>query len=276
MKEPPIPEFKHDVQTLLAFFEEAQQQTEQLLLTIATDDDFNHMRLLTVQKQYDAIIKKLQTAGIEWATPALSQSALEGVAEASYSLGLAPTYAEALAVASFSAVNEAMLAAKIADTQKDILTLTQNMERSTKAAIQQAYSTKLREQLMSGSNSYRQLKGNVTRELTKTLDAAIIDNAGRTWKTKDYVDMLVQTKMMHAHREASRNKALEEGTQYAKITMHGAKDACARWEGKIVKLDPDAPGDYPYIDDIPRRQLFHNRCKHRALPIHILEEEGEI
>lgn len=28
MKEPPIPEFKHDVQTLLAFFEEAQQQTQ--------------------------------------------------------------------------------------------------------------------------------------------------------------------------------------------------------------------------------------------------------
>lgn len=264
-------QYDYDVKKLIDFFLDAQKKTTDLLDSLYKEDKITRAMLISREKQIDVIIKQLETSGLLWADQAMNKAALEGVAETLVSLGLVETVSEALAVASLSATNQAYLIAQIASTQTDILAVTQNMSRQSKSAISQAYANELRAQLASGSNSHRELKKSVQQAIRKEnargIDTAIIDRANRRWKVEDYVDMLLQTKAMEAHREASINAGLEEGALHARISKHGATDACARWEGKTVKLSPNAPGDYPYVGDIPRRELFHPRCKHILSPI---------
>lgn len=270
-------EYKYDAAELVKFFEETRDETRTMLLEMASEGKITRARLTAYEKQYELIIKQLRESGVQWADQAVTKAATEGIADSLVSLGLAETKAAALAVVAFSKVNQAYLTAQIADTQRDILLVTQNMERETKQLFQRVYRTQLRSQAVKNDNSMRQLKRSLDKalraELKSAADSAIVDSAGKTWKLRNYVDMLVQTKMMEAHRESSINTGLEEGALHGRISKHGARDACARWEGKIVKLVPDAPGEYPYLGDIPRRQLFHNRCKHICSPIFVREDD---
>lgn len=279
MKESDIrkPEYKYEVDALLAFFNESKIQIGELLASLQTENNVRRATLIAYEKQIDAIIAQLNEKGVQWAEDAMTMAAQDGVADALLSLDLASTRNEALALAAFSATHEKMLFALIADTQDDILAVTQNMSNQSKKLVRGIFTEQLRAQRSNRSNSYAELKTRLNHALERQkqqgVDIAVFDSRGRKWKQKDYLDMLVQTKMMHAHKEATIQRALEEGTQFGKITTHGAKDACSRWEGKIVKLDPDAPGDYPYYGDLPNREVFHPRCRHRVLPIHILDEE---
>lgn len=274
---PPRPDYDYDVNRLVAFFETSIIQTRELLDSLYRQDNLTRAILTSHQAQLDAIIKQLREEGFKWSESAITNATLNGVADSLYSLGLAKTYDEARSIAKLSAVNQAYLTAQIADTQSDILAVTQNVDRQTRALISRIYAEQLRAQLSTGSNSIRQTKSavsaNLQRELKGRANTAIVDAVGRRWKVRDYVDMLAQTKAMQAHREASRNTALEEGARYGRVSSHGAKDACKGYEGAIVKLTPDAPGDYPYIDDLPTREIFHPRCRHIVTPIILPTEE---
>ena len=276
-KQPPRPNYDYDVNRLVAFFETSIIQTRELLDSLYRQDSLTRAILTSHQAQLDAIIKQLREEGVKWSESAITNATLNGVADSLYSLGLAKTYDEARSIAKLSAVNQAYLTAQIADTQSDILAVTQNVDRQTRALISRVYAEQLRAQLSTGSNSIRQTKSavsaNLQRELKGRVNTAIVDAAGRRWKVRDYVDMLAQTKAMQAHREASRNTALEEGARYGRISKHGAKDACSKWEGKIVKLDPNAPGDYVFVDDLPTREIMHPRCRHLILPMILADEE---
>lgn len=279
MKESEIrkPDYDYRVNELLAFFDESRSEIEQLIAKLPEEKRINRATLVVYSKQIDAIVSQLNERGLVWAETAMTEAATEGVADALMSLNLATSHAEAIALATMGATNEKMLFALISDTQDDILGVTQNMSRQSKKLIRGVFTDELRAQRAKGNNSYAELKKllnqSLARQKQQGIDITIIDNGGRRWKQRDYLDMLVQTKMMHAHKESTITRALEEGTQYGRITRHGAKDACSRWEGKIVKLDPDAPGDYPYYGDLPNREIFHPRCKHRVLPVHILDED---
>lgn len=79
--------------------------------------------------------------------------------------------------------------------------------------------------------------------------------------------MVVRTKMMYAHMEATTNEAIERGVMYGTISSHGAKDGCGQYEGKVVKLVQDAPGDYPSVDALRASgAIFHPNCKHVITP----------
>ena len=276
-KQPPRPNYDYEVNRLIAFFEDANIQTRELLAGLYTQDKVTRAMLTSYQKQLDAIIKQLREQGVQWSEQAITNAALNGIADSLFALGLAATYEEALSIATLSKVNQAYVTAQIADTQSDILAVTQNVDRQTRALISRIYAEQLRAQLSTGSNSIRQTKSavsaNLQRELKGRANTAIVDAAGRRWKVRNYVDMLAQTKAMQAHREASRNTALEEGARYGRISKHNAKDKCSLWESKIVKLDPNAHGDYPYIDDVPTKEIFHPRCRHIVTPIILPTEE---
>jgi len=272
-RQPPRPNYDYDVNRLVAFFEASNKQTRELLASLYTENKMTRAMLTSYQAQLATIIKQLREQGVQWSEQVVTNAALNGVADSIYALGLATTYEEARSIAQLSKINQAFVTAQIADTQADILAVTQNIDRQTRALISRTFAERLRAQLASGSNHPSELKTAVSADLHGKLDRAIVDAAGRRWKVGDYVDMLAQTKAMQAHREASRNTAQEEGARYGRISTHSAKDACSNWEGRIVKLDPDAPGDYPYIDDLPSREIFHPRCRHIVTPVILAEEE---
>lgn len=266
-------QYDYDVEKIVGFFEDAMQNIEKELNKFKGEKTLTVAMKESYANQIDLIIDDLQTNGLKWAESSLNASAMDGIAQALYSMKLADTLEDAKAVARLSSINRNLLIAQISDTQNDILAVTKNVDRKAKTSIQRIFAEQLRAQLATGSNSIRQTQNAVYKAIKSEIDTAIIDSAGRRWKTKDYVNMLAQTKAMQAHREANINTGLEEGARYGRISKHGAKDACSKWEGKIVKLTPDAPGDYPYINDLPRREIFHPNCRHILSPVFLDDEE---
>lgn len=266
MREAPQPNYDYDVKKVVKAYErslkDVQRELNDLFLT-----DFERAQLIATERNVRNILSDMTKYSDEWASVAVSKSANEGIATTIYSLGLAPTYEEALKIARFNLVNKRLVAAAIADTQADLLAVTQNIERQAKLAIRKATAEAMRHTLTRRNNATQDIAKEIRQRIVQATDAAIIDARGNRWKVGNYADVVARTNMMNAHREASINEALSEGSMYGRISRHGATDACRQYEGKIVKLVADADGDYPYIGDIPRSKLFHPRCKHLVTPL---------
>lgn len=262
MREAPQPTYDYDVKKVVKAYEKAlkdvQGEVNSLFLT-----DFERAKIRVAEENIRIILSDTTKYADEWASAAITKSAHEGVASTIYSLGLVATFEEALKLASFNRPNRLLIEAAIADTQADLLAMTQNIDRQAKIAIRKATAEAMRSTLTRGNNASQEIARAIRQRIVAATDVAIIDRAGRRWKVGNYADVIARTNMMNAHREATINEALSEESYYGRVSRHGATDACASWEGKIVKLIPDADGDYPYIGDIPRKELFHPCCKHR-------------
>jgi len=266
MREAPQPNYDYDVKRLVKAYEQAlkdvQQELNALFLT-----DFEQAQVIAVEKLIIHRLSDIAKYSDEWASVAMTSAATNGIASTIYTLGLASTYEESLKIVKFNKVNRRLIDAAISDTQADLLAVTQNIERQAKLAIRKATAEAMRYKLTRGINATQDISKEIRQRIVQATDVAIIDARGNRWKVGNYTDMLTRTKMMEAHKEASINEALSEGSLYGRISRHGAKDACSKYEGKIVKLVADAPGDYPYIGDLPRNEIFHPNCKHLVTPL---------
>ncbi|WP_440961262.1 phage minor capsid protein [Paenibacillus nitricinens] len=217
------------------------------------------------------ILSGLNAESAAWVEKYVPKAATDGVIRAIVDLGIVSTVEEAEKIAKFSRINREMVAAAVADTQADVLAVTQNIERKVRIAVRQATADSLRGNMAKGVNGSRTISRDILSGMKKTLgdsvNTGIIDSAGRRWDPKVYTDMLARTKLSQVHREATTNEAVGRGAYYAVVSRHGATDACRNWEGRIVKLIPEAPGEFPFVGDIPRRELFHPSCRHVLSPI---------
>jgi hypothetical protein len=217
------------------------------------------------------ILASLNEESAKWVEENIPQAARDGVMRTLISLGVAKTAAEAESLVKFNRMNANMVAAAVADTQSDLLAVTQNIDRKVRSAVRQATADSMRANMAAGINGRRTISRETLDRLRKTLgdsvNTGIIDAAGRRWKPEVYVDMVTRTKMTRTQMEATTNEAIQRGAYYGVISRHGATDACANWEGRVVKLVADAPGDYPYIGDLPRREIFHPNCRHVVSPV---------
>lgn len=266
MPEAPQPNYDYDVKRLVKAFEQAVKDVQRELDTLFLTD-FERAQIIAVEKSISNILSDMTKYGDDWASVTMTTAATEGIASSIYALGLASTFKDALKVVKFNTANKRLVDAAIADTQADLLAVTQNIERQAKLAIRKATAEAMRYKLTRGINATQDISKEIRQRIVKATDVAIIDARGNRWKVGNYADMLARTKMMHAHREAAITEALSEGSLYGRISRHGAKDACSKYEGKIVKLVADAPGDYPYIGDLPRNEIFHPNCKHLVTPL---------
>ncbi|NGM81201.1 minor capsid protein [Paenibacillus sp. 7124] len=266
----PDPDYDYDVNLLVKAFKDA-------LLAIA--GELSRLDLTGISRanakaalaEVAVILRGLNAESAAWVEKHVPKAATDGVIRAIVDIGAAETVAEAEKIAKFNRINREFVAAAVADTQADLLAVTQNVDRRVKQAVRQATAESLRANLTKGVNGQRTLNADMLQRMRQTLgsaiDTGIIDSAGRRWKPDVYVEMVSRTKMNAAHREATINEAVGRGAYYARVSRHGATDACRNWEGRIVKLTPDAPGDYPYVGDISRRELFHPKCSHVLSPI---------
>ncbi|WP_141500958.1 phage minor capsid protein [Paenibacillus luteus] len=218
-------------------------------------------------KKVGAIIKSLTGKAGNWVDRVIPKAAKEGISRALGALGIGKKKAEP----PVSRANSGMISAASEDTYADLLAVTKNIDRRTKAAIRRAVADTMRANIEAGINGRRTINADtaakIRAELGASADNAIIDAAGRRWKVETYVDMVTRTKLMQATNDATINEALGRGVLYGVISRHGATDACAKWEGRTVKLVRDAPGSYPFIGDLPRREIFHPNCRHTISPI---------
>lgn len=219
-------------------------------------------------KKIGGIFGGLREKASGWVSRVFPKAARDGVTRALSVLGIGRNRED---VPPLNRANSEMAKATTEDTYADLLVVTQNIDRRTKTAIRKAVAEAMRANMASGINGRRTINADTAAQIRKDLgaavDNAIIDAAGRRWKVETYVDMVTRTKLMQATNDATINEALDRGVIYGVISRHGATDACAKWEGRTVKLTREAPGDYPFIGDLPRREIFHPNCRHTISPI---------
>ncbi|MEK4360815.1 phage minor capsid protein [Paenibacillus sp. FSL M7-1455] len=264
------PTYDREIDRLVTAYKDAirEIQAELLRLDLSAISRANAAAALA---SIAKILRGLNEEAAAWVDENVPKAATDGIIRAIIDLGAAETVAEAEKIVKFNRANQALTASAVADTQSDLLAVTQNVDRRVKAAVRQAAAESMRANMARGINGRRTISADILQRMRSTLGSAvetgIIDAAGRRWKPEVYVDMIARTKMSSAHRDATINEALGRGAYYGRISRHGAADACRNWEGRIVKLTPDAPGDYPYIGDLPRREIFHCNCRHQVTPV---------
>lgn len=273
-REAPEPNYEYDIERLVKTYEKALSDVQAELNTLFLTD-FQRAQIVAVESNIAQILKDLRVYGDEWAQATLTVAAQQGVGATIFALGLTATLEEAVSIAKFNTMNKRLINAIIADTQVDLLAVTQNVSRKTRSTVRQVAADVLRSKTAAGINGTQSLTQAITKDLRKKLgesaDTAIVDSAGRRWKLRAYTEMLVRTKTLEAHKEATINEGIAEGAQYAVISRHGATDACRNWEGRVIKLVADAPGDYPFIGDLPKNEIFHPNCKHVITPVKELD-----
>jgi hypothetical protein len=266
----PIPTYEHDIAVLVGFYREALQKITNELNRIDLTN-FERAQLLVVQKEIADVLADLDVRTKAWVASMIPKAAEDGIIYSIMALGVAETVAEAQKIVTFNRLNREFIKTAVADTQADLLQVSQNVERKVRTAIRQVTAEAMRSNLTQGINTTDSIKRDILRQLRERLgdsiNTGIIDAAGRRWKPEVYAEMVTRTKLAQTQRESSVNDALGRNALYGKISSHGAKDACRNWEGKIVKLMPDAPGDYPYYGALPNREIFHPNCKHVISPV---------
>lgn len=277
----PEPSYDYDVDELVNAYKRALEKVR---------NELNGMELvgmrraivLTTIRKIERILADLVDESDSWIEENIPKAAADGVIKTLIALEIVETVEEAIKAVKLSKISENMVAAAIADTQADVLAVTQNVERKVRSAIKKAYADSVRENMAAGINGRRTISRDaldrMRQELGKSLDSGIIDAAGRRWRPDTYVEMLTRTKMMNTYREATTISALERDVQYAIISRHGATDSCSNWEGKIIKLTAEAPGPYPTYDQLrATKEIFHPHCKHTFTPIRSARryEDGE-
>jgi hypothetical protein len=266
----PIPTYEHDIAVLVGYYREALQKITNELNRIDLTN-FERAQLLVVQKEIADVLADLDVRTKAWVASMIPKAAEDGIIYSIMALGVAETVAEAQKIVTFNRLNREFIKTAVADTQDDLLQISQNVDRKVRTAIRQVTAEAMRSNLTQGINTTDSIKRDILRNLKERLgdsiNTGIIDAAGRRWKPEVYAETVVQTKLAQTQRESAVNDALGRNALYGVISSHGAKDACRNWEGKIVKLTPEAPGDYPYYGSLPNREIFHPRCKHVISPV---------
>jgi hypothetical protein len=269
----PQPEYDYEISRLVRYYQQAVRdilvQLERVDLTNATKANQRAV-LADIAK----VLSQLDVNASAWVEANIPIAAREGVASTLVTLGLAQTFDEAMKVVEFNRLNRHMIETAVADTQNDLLQITQNMDRKIKTAIRQSVAEVMRSNMSQGINGRKTISREILSELRKQLgdsvNTGIVDQAGRRWKPETYAEMVTRTKMMRTRMDATINEAVGREAYYGTVSRNGSKhEECRVWEGKIVKLVREAPGDYPYIGDLRNqsRGLFHPNCQHQVLPV---------
>jgi peptidoglycan hydrolase-like protein with peptidoglycan-binding domain len=271
----PTPVYDYEVSQLVNYYKKAVDEILRELERIDLSN-FKRANAQAKLKSIADILAELDASATAWVDATIPIAARDGVVNTLLSLAVVDTVQEALNIVEFNRINQNMVAAAVADTQSDLLAITQNIDRKVKAGIRQAVADSIRANMTKGINGRKTISADILAEmrgqLGKVIETGIIDASGRRWKPEVYAEMVTRTKMMATYNEATTNESIQRGAYYAVISRHGATDACRYHEGRIMKLTPDAPGNYPtYAELRASQQIFHVNCKHVYSPIRNLE-----
>lgn len=247
-----IPDFTDDVAELIKRFEQALRDIQAELRALSTTK-MQRKELLEAQRVIRSRLSDITKYTEEWSESRVVEAITGAIIAAKLAMGLAVIADDLLSTKQRSFITlstEALVS--------DIHAVTQSIERQTNVAIR-----KMQVEAMRSA----ELTRSAVNDIIDGTDIAIIDRAGRRWKTQTYLDMLANTSLMNAYRDAAVLEGLTNGNGLGQITSHPkTRDACLNHQGKIVKLSPDVPGDYPYYRDLSH--IWHPSCRHRIIPLH--------
>lgn len=282
----PSPTYEKDVNRAVKIYHNAIIQILAILSDLAThgreNKEISQAQMNSVFAQLAALLKEVDRDAEAWIREQITLVFTEGQAEALYALGEVKSLDEAraaVAAAPMSALSTATIAATIDDTFEHLLSANDKMKKSTIKMVRQVVAEQMREKaaMGMGRNTTRNAivqslsKQGLKDRFEKEGDVAIISRNGRTWRIRDYAEMVTRTKMLESFSEGQRVQAVEMGIDLAIISSHNAKDACRHFEGQVISLNGQTEGFLTY-DELRRSNLiFHPNCKHRITPIRSLD-----
>lgn len=179
----------------------------------------------------------------------------------------------------YTRVNTYMLDQVVKDTMEDLLFVTQHTSKELKKFIRDTASKNIHYHALKDESQKhikqiieKQLSNKFLKEsLEKKGFVGIVDAKGRKWNTKNYVDMLVSTKLNQAYTEGLKDRAIETGKDLAIIPEKGAKDYCKFFEGLLISLTGATKGYMTYDQLKTTGLIFHPRCVHSPFPVGSIE-----
>lgn len=273
MLSPPLPPDHSD--ELIAFYRLAMQD---VALRLDGAHDLTRKKARALLREIDRILHDLDANASAWISANIPQMYAHGQATALVTLGEVETVRKALGiVATIGIVNEERVRHIVQDAHDDLLAATKNVSRQTKRLVREIVVQQTRRAALTTENT-RSVSRRVANQL-KSANIAIMDSKGKRWKVEDYARVVVTTKLSEAHREGAIEKAVAEGFDLARISAHGATDACRNFEGAIVSLTGKTPGYRTLAELRGSNLIFHPNCKHsvhpmnpRLLPASVREE----
>lgn len=241
-------------------------------------NNFDRKEYLKTEKQIDQIFLKYEVLYAKWVDKAIETGFKEGAAGAILDLEDAVVREEAFKMFRMTRNKKQIIDLIKKTTYNDLLKMTNNTKQQTKDLL-----TRVVTEVMKGKeygraeeDFSREIIRQLKQQIKKEMDFAIIDRAGRHWTIKAYSEMVARTKIMQSYLDGVETEALAREANYGLISAHSSKcNICRPWEGLIVRLRRDAPGNFPLLSgvrSIPgKKSIFHPNCKHHISPLRTLD-----
>jgi hypothetical protein len=272
---PPTPTYKREIENLEKVYKQALRNISRQLKAVDPEDLLRQEIMESQIRQLTFIINELNEEAKLWIDLTLREAFETSQASALVTMGLAGSLVEAKGKLQFSLMSRRRIEAMIDDTFEDILQAHSKMDSNLKKLVREVQAEVLREQvaMQRGTvTSAKELKSALIKEgFSKNLIderwVGVTDAGGKRWDLTTYTKMVARTKLQQVQMEGARLQALENDSDLAMISSHGAKDACARFEGMIVSLEGRTRG-YMTIGDVRGSGLiFHPNCQHTVHPL---------
>lgn len=240
--------------------EDIRKQFERALSDIRAElrtflmSDTTRVDMIATEKRIVAILSDIEKYIDENTETLVTEVAAAAIIASTLMLGLKVPTADAV---KFTRREKALVDYAVDSLQTDLRAVTANLTRQARSVLRKSYMDEIKR---TSERSSRGLSRDVKRMLDGA-DIAIIDKAGRKWKTSHYVETITNTRLMEAYRETSAIEALEKGVGHAYISYNPkTTDACKQHQYKIVKVAPDIESPYPYYRDLDH--IWHPNCRH--------------
>jgi hypothetical protein len=267
--QPPRETWDELVNELISIYEQAARK---MIAYLSTVDFYSLSNPNSVEREINKILVTADEQASSWVKKAIEEAYKTGAAYAIYCLGDARSLTISKELVNLDHPLAKMAIKTIAETTyADLLLMTQNTRQRIKDTITKVVIENMKNKEL--GRSAREISNQIIKDLReqamKDVSFSIVDRAGKHWTVESYSKMIARTKIMQAQIDGTVNESLTREAFYGVISSHGSKHAsCARWEGRIVKLDGTAPGDFPLLSTLRMRGsgIFHPNCKHHVLP----------
>jgi hypothetical protein len=276
---PPTPTYKREIKELERVYKNALLSISKQLKSVEPEDLLRQEIYKSQISQITFILNELNQEARVWVEATLTEAFTHSQASALVTLGLADSLVEAKGKLQFSLMARKRIEAMIDDTFEDILQAHSKMDTNLKKLVREVQGEVLRNQIAMQRGtvtSAKELKSALIKEgfSKKLVDdnwVGIVDAGGRRWDLTTYTKMVARTKLQQVQIEGARIQALENDSDLAMISSHGAKDSCSQFEGVIVSLEGRSR-EYRTLGEVRGSGLiFHPNCQHSVHPIGDIE-----
>ncbi len=274
-----IPQLKQntDAERLVSYYKRSYSLVVKELVRLLEEPNISRKLIeqeASLARQIQLIVKQNDEMVLPELEELITKAHTKGQAQALLSLGGAGTLAEATKGVAMSQLAKQSVDKMIQDTFEDALALTDRTDKRIKQTVRDIAGEVMRmnaiQQLGYDTTSQeitnKLLKQGFSKKVSKNFKG-VTDSAGRKWRTGDYVNMLVRTKMQQSYMEGIRTESIEQGTDLGVISSHGASDACSNYEGMVISLTGATSGLPTYDELRASNRIFHPNCKHTVTPL---------